>query len=132
MRFMGEGALSSENAKLIERFVNLLYINKKKEYRDRFDGCTDIGSLRWVLHSRYSEESSCLPPTPAALKFHIQRSNYVCHSWRRLLRDTNPELPSTTDYGWSEDHKPVLTDELPAPEFSLMLNICASKKPRLH
>ena len=119
---MGEVRDDASNA--VTRYVNLLYA-KRKEDRDVVPKLKDTGEFRWHLFSKNQQESDLLPPTPDALKFHIQRVNYICGLWRSLSMDFNPELLSPADNGWEEKEGrlarllAIMTDQLPAPEYSL-------------
>lgn len=129
LKFMGEEiVIPVEHQKSLERLTVLFFISKKKELTERYASCGDIGVLRWKLQSKFSEENDLLPPTPAALKFHIMRANFVTFLWKRLMRCLSPVLPNMIGNGWNDDLTPVMTDELPAPEFSLELTVCGCKK----
>ena len=105
------------------------YISKRKELTEHYASCSeDIGLLRWELHSKFSEANDLLPPTPAALKFHIMRANFVTLLWKVLMRCLSPVQPNMIGNGWHNDLTPVKSDELPAPEFSLELTVCGCKK----
>ena len=87
----------------------------------------DTGDLTWHQLSKHQQEAHSLPPTPAALGFHIQQANYVCGDWKTLIGDFTFESPDTVSYGWeTKDGKlfPIMTDNLPAPLFSIELNSC--------
>ena len=123
-----EDVLSPEHKKSLEKLVIMLYISKRKELTDRYSALQEIGTLRWELHSKFSEDSNALPPTPAALKFHTQRANFIALTWKRSIISLDPTLPNLVGNGWDKDSVPIMTDELPAPEFSLELTICGCKK----
>ena len=118
--------VSEEVSDAVTLYVNLLYA-KKKEDRDAVNRFKDSGELRWHLFVKNQQESDLLPPTPSALKFHIKRANYICGVWKSLSLNFNPELEAPTDNGWEErDGKlvAIMTDQLPAPEYSIELNSC--------
>ena len=98
------------------------------EHNYNYSFLEDIGLLRWELHSKFSNDSCALPPTPAALKFHLLRANFIALTWKRLILSLDPTLPGLMGNGWNKDFVPIMTDELPAPEFSLELTICGCKK----
>ena len=56
------------------------------------------------------------------------RANFVTLTWKTLLLSLNPNLPNMIGNGWDSNLMPVMTDELPAPEFSLELTVCGCKK----
>ena len=126
-----ERSVSADLIAALTKFTILLYISKRKEDRERYSDCEDIGALRWELYSKYSEENDLLPPTAAALKFHLLRSNYVALTWKQLSTSFDPELPPcTAEQGWHTEGSritAVMTDELPAPAFSLELVSCGCK-----
>ena len=74
-----------------------------------------------------------LPPTPGSLKFHIQRANFITGLWKSLIRDFNPEFFDPLENGW-EDREgrlfAIMTDQLPAPEYSIEMNSCSCKKTK--
>ena len=116
---------SVELKRSLQKFVIMLYISKQNELIDRYTFLEDIGLLRWELHSKFWKDSCALPPTPAALKFNLLRANFITVAWKRFISSFNPTLPSLrgTDgikslYPWI-----MMTDEFPAPEFSLELTI---------
>ena len=116
----------------VTNYVNLLYA-KKKEDRDVVGKFKDTGELRWHLFTKNQQESDQLPPTPSALKFHIQRANYICGLWKLLSNAFDPEIKSPTENGWEEKDgmlRATMTDQLPAPDYSLELNSCKCKKSK--
>ena len=122
-----DGALNA-----VTMYANLLYA-KKKEDRDVVHSFKDTGEFRWHLFVKNQQESDLLPPTPSALKFHVKRANYICGSWKSLCKDFNPEIEDPTDNGWEECEGKlvaIMTDQLPAPEYSIELNSCKCKKTR--
>ena len=126
---LGQNEIPSHELKRsLEKLVIMLYISKRKELSERYCELNEIGSLRWELNSKFSEDSCALPPTPAALKFHVLRANLITLTWKRLIVSLDPTLPDLIGNGWDNDLVPVMTDELPAPEFSLELTICKCKK----
>ena len=56
------------------------------------------------------------------------RANYITLTWKRLIESLDPTLPNLTENGWGSDFVSLMTDELPAPAFSLELTICRTKK----
>ena len=80
------------------------------------------------LYYQFAEDSSSLSPTPAARKIHILKANYIALAWKRYSSALDPDLPNLVENGWDESLTPVLTDEFPAPEFSLELTVCKCKK----
>ena len=120
--------ISNELKTSLEKLVVLLYSSKRKDITVRYSGLQDVGVLRWELHSKYTEDSSALPPTPSALKYQILRANYIVLSWKRYIVALDPPLPNLVGNGWDENLVPVMTDELPAPEFYLELTVCKCKK----
>ena len=126
---LGEDEVPSTDVKkMLEKLVVMLYSSKRKEFDVRYNMLEDVGLLRWELYSKFAEDSCSLPPTPAALKFHILRANYIALAWKRYSSALDPDLPNLVGNGWDESLTPVLTDELPAPEFSLELTVCKCKK----
>lgn len=114
----------------ISRYVILMYCNRRTEDK-RFENVADVGSLRWEFYSKYQTESSDLPPTPAALKQHLIRSNYVALMWKRGCIDFNQNVPTPgPDFAWSIDTSKlsaIMSTELPAPEFAIELTKCNCK-----
>ena len=124
--------VSVEISDAVTLYVNLLYA-KKKEDRDAVHRFKDSGELRWHLFVKNQQESDLLPPTPSALKFHIKRANYICGLWKSLSSNFNPEIEGPTDNGWEEQDGrflAIMTDQLPAPEYSIELNSCNCKKTK--
>ena len=80
--------------KLIERFIILLY--------DRTSGKDSVNSARKHLFTKKSRQMQNLPPTQAALMEHIKRACYQAgYCWACALQ-TEPELPSPSDWGWQK------------------------------
>ena len=128
---LGESEVPSIELKLsLEKLTVMLYSSKRKDLTTRYSELHDVGILRWELHSKFAEDSCALPPTPAALRQHILRANYITLAWKRYIITLNPPLPSLIGNGWDENLAPVMTDELPAPEFSLELTVCKCKKSK--
>ena len=79
--------------------------------------------MRWELYSKHKEDGDMLPPTAAALNFHIKRANYVSLMWKKSVLLVHPVLPDCSiNQGWEDDDGdlvPIMTDNLPAPEMSL-------------
>ena len=82
--------------------------------RHAISNFTDTGELMWDLFSKNQQDINTLPPTPDALKFHVQRSNYVC-DWK----ENDGRLVAT------------MTDQLPAPEYSIEMSSCTCQKTHL-
>ena len=126
-----ETAVSTEIIHGLTKFAILLYTSKRKKDNERYSDYDDIGALRWVFHTKYAEENDALPPTAGALRFHILRSNYLALTWKRLSMSFDPELPDCTyEHGWNTEDgctTAVMTDQLPAPEFSIELTSCHCK-----
>ena len=126
---LGQNEVPSDELKQsLEKLVVTLYTSKRKDLSERYSALQDVGVLRWELHSKFAEDSSALPPTPAALKFHIQRANFITLAWKRYISALDPILPNLIGNGWDENLVPIMTDELPAPDFSLELTVCRCKK----
>ena len=113
------------------KFTIRLYISKRKEDQERYQGCEDIGALRWGLYPKQQQENDLLPPTAAALKFHILRSNYVARMWKLLSKSFEPDLlDCTSGHGWEVEDgllTAIITDMLPAPEIPIELTSCGCK-----
>ena len=124
---LGESEVPSIELKLsLEKLTVMLYSSKRKDLTTRYSELHDVGILRWELHSKFAEDSCALPPTPAALREHILRANYITLAWKRYIIILNPPLPSLIGNGWDENLAPVMTDELPALNFpwnSLSANV---------
>ena len=56
-----EDVLSPEHKKSLEKLVIMLYISKRKELTERYSALQEIGTLRWELHSKFSEDSNAVP-----------------------------------------------------------------------
>ena len=122
--------ISESTIKAVARYIMLLY-TKKKEDRDVISKFGDCGDLRWHLFSKHQQETDTLPPTPDALKFHIQRADYVCGIWKLQIYGFNPQIPCPTYHGWEMNEGKlvaVMTDQLPATKFSIEMNSCSCKK----
>ena len=122
--------ISDNTTKALHQYTMLLY-TKKKEDRDVISKFNDIGDLRWHRFSKHQQETHTLPPTPDALKFHIQRANYICATWKLSIRKFSPVLCDAKERGWElKDGKlfPIMTDQLPAPKYSIEMNSCSCKK----
>ena len=73
-------------------------------------------------------ESEKLPPTMAALKFKILRSQYTTSIWK-LSHIPRPLLPSPINFGWQlnkpeNTYEPVMMEQLPAPDSIIELSMC--------
>jgi len=106
----------------VTEFVLDLYRSKRPEY------ILDISSLRWYLFSKHQLESEKLPPTMAALKFKILRSQYITSIWK-LSHIARPVLLSPSDFGWQlneveNTYEPVMMEQLPAPDSIIELSMC--------
>ena len=118
-------------SKGVTRYTSLLYAKmKKKQDRDVISKFSDTGELRWLIYYKNQQETGILAPTPGALKFHVQRSNYVCGLWKVLITQFDPEVPSPC---WKEEDGQlivIMTDQLPAPEYYIEISAqCMSKDP---
>ena len=122
--------IAESTIRAVTQYIMLLY-TKKKEDRDVISKFEDSGDLRWHLFSKHQQETDTLPPTPDALKFHIKHADYVCGISKVLIARFNPQIPYATDHGWEmKEGKlfPVMTDQLPAPKYSIEMNSCSCKK----
>ena len=57
----------------------------------------------------------------------------MCGLWKVQLLDFNPEVACPTLHGWQKvdgELQATMTDELPAPEYSLEMSSCGCKKTR--
>ena len=126
--------LTDSQVAALSRFVLILYCSKRKDDKVRFSSIYDIGALRWEFYSKHQSEADQLPPTPSALKFHLLRSNFVALMWNRASACFSPNIPTIgPEYGWNIENgqlTAIMTDMLPAPEFSLELSSCACKKTK--
>ena len=104
----------------LERFVCMLYGCKKQSNID------SLPDLRWHMFSKCQSEIEKLPPTQSALKYKIFRGHY-CSIVLKRSHQAIQNLPSPENYGWEiseELLKPILTDNLPAPEAIIELSFC--------
>ena len=124
--------ITESTVKAMVEYTMLLYATKKED-REKLSQFGDTGDLRWHQLSKHQQDAYSLPPTPAALRFHMMRANYVCAVWKALSQEFLFTSPSTTDHGWETiDDKliPIMTDESPAPDFSIELNSCGCQKTK--
>ena len=109
--------LTDEQIDNISRFVIQMYCSKRQDAR--FVDVKDIGCLRWEFYSKYQAEGNELPPTPAALKQHLIRSNCITLMWKRTSTSFEPDIPKIgVDHGWNCENgklSAIMTTELPAP-----------------
>ncbi len=104
----------------LERFVCLLYRSKTH---------TKVNALRWFLYSNRQAEGESLPPTSGSLTPHILRAHYIAMIWMQAC-ESQPSLPSPTDYGWKSEENtflPVMCLNPPAPEAMTKLLKCGCK-----
>ena len=96
---------------------------------------SEIGQLRWLLYSKHQVDGDLLPPTPSALKFKLLRCNFIALVWKRKIYSLTSVIPSITDnHGWNNNNGqyiPIMTDQLPAPEFTLELAWHHARKPNV-
>ena len=117
------GCLSDQTIKEIEHFVMTIYTKNIPNHVE------NIGDLCWYLFAKYQYEAEKLPPTAAALKFKILRSQYMSLVWKQSGK-IHLDLPSPTECGWEEEDghlKPKLTNELPAPKATRDISSCKCK-----
>ena len=74
------------------------------------------------------------PPQSSALKFHIERANYVSLVWKSSLMEFHTSVPDCSEnQGWKieeGDLVAIMTDSLPAPEISIEMVTCGCKKTK--
>ena len=86
---------NKSDEEMIEKFISLLY--------DRSSQCTNINDTRKKLFSQKNIAFDNLPPTSAALKFHIQRAVYQASIvWGQSLIN-NPSYHSPDQWGWKKN-----------------------------
>ena len=76
-----------------------------------------VSKLRWSLFRKKQAQSEKLPPTQAALREAIMRTNYQALIWS-LNSVPSPDLPPPQEYSWKlEDDQwvPIMTCLPPAP-----------------
>ena len=131
--FGGDEEIAQDVIDSLSLFTVKLYL-KRQDDLNRYSHLKDVGSLRWELYSKHQDDGDVLPPTEAALKYHIMRANYVTLMWKRSILSFHPTLPDCcVDQGWNiEDGKlaAVMTDILPAPEFCIEMISCKCKKSK--
>ena len=96
--------------------------------KNRPQQVTDIPRARWQLYSKQQVESEKLPPTPSALDFKIQRSDYISKIWTSADQP-RPILPSPEDFCWKlqdEMYEAIMTDQ-PVPNAMVELSFCRCK-----
>ena len=123
---------TSDQSKAVSRFVMLLYA-KRQDDRVHVPKMADVGDLRWRLYSKHQKETENLPPTPSTLNRHVQRANYVLRLWKLSTTSFRPQLPDIKDHGWNIVDNllcPIMTDELPAPQYSIEMVNCSCKFPQ--
>ena len=120
MQQFGETSFSiDEHLPAFEKFVCRAYGSTSIE---------TVSELRWELFRCKEKEAEKLPPTRGALIPHIQRANYfasVCKGYR----SSNPTLADTSG-GYDrigDTLVPIMSLELPAPEYLLELVKCGCK-----
>ena len=123
---------TSDQSKAVSRFVMLLYA-KRQDDRVHVPKMADVGDLRWRLYSKHQKETENLPPTPSTLNRHVQRANYVLRLWKLSTTSFRPQLPDIKDHGWNIVDNllcPIMTDELPAPQYSIEMVNCSCKSTK--
>ena len=84
----------------LTKFTMSLYLTVDTD-RKKFKESVDIGALRYHLFIKHQKETDKLPPTRAALTFHIQRADFITKMWKLSIRNFHPELSDPTDgHGW--------------------------------
>jgi hypothetical protein len=61
----------------------------------------------------------------------MQRAHYLCGTWKLQISSFNPQISCPTHHGWEMKEErlvAVMTDQLPAPKFSIEMNSCNCKK----
>ena len=117
--------INSFDVEMIERFISIMY--------DRSSDSYSVDSTRKKLFSKKNTSFDHLPPTSAALKYHIQRAVFQASVvWGQSLVST-PKLHSPEQWGWkksSEDgYEIVWTDLSAITESCAELCKCGCKKP---
>ena len=75
----------------------------------------NLNELRAHLYcSHESRDLSSLPPNENAFEQHMLRALYQIYTWKRALA-TDTQLPSPTDYGWSQEGCKLLPRYLTQP-----------------
>ena len=82
--------LSAGNCAAIEEFICKVYVPQTS--------ITKVDELRWWLFKKKQAESEKLPPTPAALRQAILRSQYQAIVWKNNTAAC-PDIPSAEEYG---------------------------------
>ena len=108
--------------KVLERLVILMY--------DRSSSATDIDSVRLDMFSRKQKSCVAIPPTSAALEYHIKRASYQagCIWGQAITRQIEVQSPS--EWGWKQQGSTwqiVWTSLPPVAESCQQLTKCGCK-----
>ena len=55
----------------------------------------------------------------ADLKFRVLKANYITLTWKPFIESLDPIFQNLLENCCGSDFVPIMTDEFPAPEFSL-------------
>lgn len=106
---IGEGELTDEKMKKVEKFVCKLY---------KLDQIVSVDEARVALFSKKAKPEA-LPPTEDALSLHKKRVHYQTLVWKQA-HSSEPHLPDPVTLGWkrSADNKlePLLMTKDPIPK----------------
>ena len=86
--------VSEDSMSLLECFVVLIY--------DRTSDIMQVNDPRKQLFAHKSMALDNIPPTQAALQQHIKRAPLQVNCWNQILA-LNPELPSSSCWGWTKE-----------------------------
>lgn len=115
--------INDEIIRELETFVVILFSGSHLS-----NTITTLAEARWQLYSKYQDYDN-LPPTKAALRQKVLRSNLICLTWKTSHRQ-KPTTPNPEQHGWERDDgvlMPVLTDMPPAPEQLIEVSSCICK-----
>ena len=61
-----------------------------------------LNKAKKQLYTRKTRTLENIPPTQAALEQHFKGARYQTHCWKEA-KDSNPQLPDPSNYGWRKD-----------------------------
>lgn len=113
--------IHDDDADSLESFVCSLY---------DCNNTTNVNQARYSMFCKgNNQQSHQLPPTKAALRYHIKRANYQCYLWKNALHPII-QLQQPDGHGWKLSDgslQVVWTDVAPAPSAIMELVCCRCK-----
>ena len=111
-----------EEKMVLERFVIIMY--------DRSSSATDIDGVRLDMFARKQKSYDAIPPTNAALEYHIKRASYQAGCIWGQATTRQMEILSPSEWGWKQQDNSwqiIWTSLPPVAESCKQLTKCGCK-----